>query len=229
MKSFFRKALYSFLTLFMDREKLIFLLSNREEKILLGFKTDGYLNEIGWVNSVVKNAIIDKTGDPLPWVTYPFIQFIENRLQPTFNIFEYGSGNSTLYYSKKVAHVDSVENDKGWYEQVKNNMPANVTLFYSELSSGGDYCNYANITQKTYDLIIIDGRDRVNCCKQNISALANTGMIVLDDTERMEYKEGIDFLLNNGFKKLDFWGIAPNVNYLKCTSLFYKPGNCLDI
>ena len=32
------------------------------------------------------------------------------------NIFEYGAGNSTLYYAEKVSHVISVEHDKKWFE-----------------------------------------------------------------------------------------------------------------
>jgi hypothetical protein len=229
MKGFLRKLLYNFLTMLADREKLIFLLSNKEERTLLGFKKDGYLNDIGWVNSVNKEAVLDKDGDPLPWVTYPFIHFIANRLQPSFNIFEFGSGNSTLYYGKKVATIDSVENDLFWYDKIKGTMPPNVTLFYCELQRGGDYCKYATSTQKNYDIIIVDGRDRVNCCKESIKALSPTGILVLDDTERVDYKEGIDFLLNNEFKKIDFWGMAPTVNYLKCTTLFYRTNNCLDI
>lgn len=213
----------------MDREKLIFLLANKQDHALLGFKGSGYLNDIGWVNSVKNEAVIDKEGKPLPWVTYPFIHFIANRLLPSFNIFEFGSGNSTLYYSKKVATVDSVENDLFWYNKIKNTMPQNVSLFYCELQKGGEYCKYAGSMLKTYDIVIVDGRDRVNCCKESVKALSPTGVLVLDDTDRNDYKEGIDFLLNNGFKKLDFWGMAPTINYLKCTTVFYKNNNCLDI
>jgi hypothetical protein len=229
MKTFFRKALYNFLTFFFDPEKLIFLLSNKAEHALLGFKRNGYLHDIGWVNSIKKNAIIDNFDNPLPWVTYPFIQFIDNRLQPHFALFEYGSGNSTLYYSKKVATVDSIEHDKFWYDKIHNNMPPNVNLFYCELTYDGNYCRYSQQTSISYDMIIIDGRDRVNSCKQSISSLKADGVIILDDTERAAYSEGTSFLLTHGFKKLDFWGMAPNVNYLKCTSIFYRTNNCLDI
>jgi len=229
MNIYARKVIYNLLTSFMDREKLIFLLSDKTEHALLGFKTNGYLHDIGWVNSIIKNAIIDNSNIPLPWVTYPFIQFIETRLQPQFDLFEYGSGNSTLYYSKKVATVNSIENDRFWYDKIHSTMPSNVNLFYCELIYGGDYCKYSQQTLKNYDVIIVDGRDRVNSCKQSIITLKPGGVLVLDDTERIAYQEGIDFLLTNGFKKLDFWGIAPNISYLKCTSIFYKPGNCLGI
>jgi len=213
----------------MDREKLIFLLANEEEKGLLGFKRGGYLYDIGWTNSRDIGNVVDLSNKPLPWVTYPFIQFIAERLNNSHEIFEFGSGNSTLYYSKKAAFVYSVESDEFWYEKIKNAMPQNVKLFYCQLVYGEDYCKYAAKTNKEYDIIIVDGRDRVNCCANSIVALKSTGVIILDDSERKEYTGAVSFLAENGFKKIDFWGIAPAVNYLKCTTIFYKSNNCFGI
>jgi hypothetical protein len=229
MKQFLRNLLANILTATFGRQKLLFLLGEPQDHALLGFKRDGYLHDIGWVNSIVNNTIIDVNGEPLPWVTYPFIHFITSRLRETFALFEFGSGNSTLYYSKKVAQVDSVENDRHWYEKIRNTMPANVNLFYCEVETAGKYSRYALETARKYNVVIVDGRDRVNCCKNSVGALQSNGIIVLDDSERAEYTEGIDHLKASGFKQLDFWGLAPGVSYLKCTSIFYRADNCLDI
>jgi hypothetical protein len=231
MRSALRKATYKILTFLMDREKLLFLLAskNKEERELLGFKREGYLYDIGWANSVITGSVVDLLNKPVPWVTYPFIQFIAERLNNTMNIFEFGSGNSTLYYAGKTATVDSVEHDRFWYDTIKKNMPQNVQLFYCELVYGGDYCKFAAGTGLKYDMLIVDGRDRVNCCINNIGALKAGGIIVLDDSERSQYAPGIGFLTTNGFKRIDFWGMAPMVNYLKCTTIFYRSNNCLGI
>ena len=213
----------------MKREKLINLLSDKEEKALIEFKKSGYLYDIGWINSLSTGTIINKDGSPLPWVTYPFIHFIDKRLQSSFDIFEFGSGNSTLYYADRVASVQCVENNEFWYDKIKSTMPINVQLYYCELVYGGEYCRYAATMSNKYDMIIVDGRDRVNCCINNLSALKPTGVVILDDSERKQYTAGIDFLTENGFKRLDFWGTAPTVNYLKCTTIFYRSNNCLGI
>ncbi|WP_091380379.1 hypothetical protein [Mucilaginibacter mallensis] len=209
----------------MKREKLLALLSDKEEKELLAFKKRGYLYDIGWINSLSTGTIVDQSGKPLPWVTYPYIKFIEERLKCGFEIFEFGSGNSTLYYADKVAGVYSVENNEFWYDKIKSTMPSNVKLSYCELVYGGSYCKYATQTDNQYDMIIVDGRDRVNCCINNLSALKSTGVMVLDDSEREQYAPGINFLT----KRIDFWGTAPTVNYLKCTTVFYRDNNCLGI
>jgi hypothetical protein len=51
----------------------------------------------------------------------------------------------------------------------------------------------------------------------------------LDDSERKEYKKGIEYLQQSGYRKIDFWGIAPGIFFNKCTSIFYRDKNCLGI
>ncbi|HWD90004.1 MAG TPA: hypothetical protein VG367_17880 [Mucilaginibacter sp.] len=230
MKSFLRKTVYNILTSLMNREKLLFLLSTEYvERVLLGFKRENYLYDIGWTNSIITGNVVDASNNPLPWATYPFIQFVGERLKSTHDVFEFGSGNSTLFYAKKVGSVTSVDHDLFWYDKIKNSMPSNVNLFYCEFSEDGNYCNYVSKTNKLYDMIIVDGMDRVNCCINNIGALKQNGVMILDDSERDEYDEATTFLVKKGFKRIDFWGTAPTVYYLKCTTIFYRDSNCLGI
>jgi hypothetical protein len=69
----------------------------------------------------------------------------------------------------------------------------------------------------------------VNCIKQSIDSLSPAGVMVLDDSERDEYKEGIAFLRTKNFRSIEFWGIAPGIFFRKCTTVFYRDGNCLGI
>lgn len=199
-------------------------------KTLIHLGTDnGYLTKIGWRNSFLKRMPVDANDNPLPWVTYSFIDFIEKRLDSNLTVFEYGSGNSTLYYSKFVKSVTSVEHEKDWALKIKNTMPSNVTLQIVDVETNGLYSRFAYDSKIKYDIIIVDGRDRVNCLRHGFQAITDRGVIVLDDSEREYYSEGIEFLLNKGFKKIDFWGISPGLYYKKATSIFYKGDNCLNI
>lgn len=207
------------LTLFQP-EKLKVLLS-------LGFK--GYLADRGWFDAYKTKSAIDETGKPIAWVTYSFIDFIKERLNKQQRVFEFGSGNSTFFYADLAGEVYSVEHDKIWFKTNKASKLDNVHLIFCDLVPDGDYCRSAANTGKKFDVIIVDGRDRVNCCKQAIQSLTEEGVIVLDDSEREQYAEGVSFLMKNGFKHIPFSGIAPGVIISKCTSVFYRQNNCLNI
>lgn len=205
------------------------LTSPRKLKMAMSVNHKGYLQEIGWFKSFDSRSSVDSDGSPIPWVTYPFIDFIKERIQKQHNVFEFGSGNSTLFYSKYAGSVVSVEHDKVWYDKIVKNAAENSRMIFCDLVYDGDYCRMPVNLEEKFDLIIIDGRDRVNCCKHAIDALTPTGVIVLDNSERDSYKAGIDFLVGKGFKHLYFSGIVPGLFYRVTTSVFYKDGNCLGI
>lgn len=212
--------LQAFATLIAKPERL---------KALLSYGHKGYLASIGWFKAFDAQQAIAADGEPIPWVTYSFIDFISPRLHAQLNVFEYGSGSSTLFYAKRVNEVVSVEHDQAWYEKIKGTKPANADLIYCELKKDGEYARKAAALEKPFDLVIVDGRDRVNCCKYGIAALSESGVIILDDSERPEYQPARALLLAAGFKELSFSGISPGLFYLKATSVFYRTDNCLAI
>lgn len=198
-------------------------------KALLSLRFSGYLVETGWIESYIRKVPVNMDGSPLPWITLPCLDFITERLKKDFNIFEFGAGNSTVFFSSYVKKIVSIEHEKEWFERIYRNAPANVCINYCPLIYDGEYCRFALKTDKKFDLIVVDGRDRVNCIKNCLNSLTDDGCVILDDSEREEYQEGIKFLRKNGFKQLDFWGIALGLTYKKCTTIFYREDNCFGI
>lgn len=189
------------------------------------------LKDSGWFKSFHTKKSIDKNGEALPWWTYSFIYFIEDRISPKSIIFEYGTGYSTLWLSKKVAQLYTVEHDKKWYDEFTktHGIPENVKMRQIDIDAGyAESINHLRGNQK-FDIIIVDGRKRVACLKNSIPALSASGVVVFDNSERTFYQQGIDFMLGQGFKKVDFWGMAPIVGHKTCTSVFYRNGNCLNL
>lgn len=204
----------------------------KEPKILsalLSQRDFGYLNEIGWFESFKALKSIDRNGSPIPWFSYPFIDFLTPRLKINLVLFEFGSGNSTLFFAERVKNVISVEHNKEWYQIVNSTKPSNVRLVQTESDSVNDYLEYFNNLKETVDIIIVDGLHRNECLVNSINKLSENGVIILDDSERSEYQNGLDFILDHGFMRLDFWGIAPTVLFKKCTTVFYKSNNCLKV
>jgi len=144
-------------------------------------------------------------------------------------LLEYGSGNSTMFYAARVKSVQTVEHNKEWFTIVSKQLPSNVDIRFIDLETGGAYSQYGRQFPNTFDIVIVDGRDRVNCLKNSIDSLTSRGVMILDDSERERYKDGIKFLTDLGFKRLDFTGISPGEFYPKATSVFYRSENCLGI
>ncbi len=194
-------------------------------RFLLSQRHAGYLFDQGWFNSFKVNSPVGKNNEPLPWMTYPFIDFIKDRLNKELTIFEFGSGNSTLFFAERVKKVVAVEHNKEWYDLVKSKMPTNVSIHLKNLSE--EYQNTVNDDQ--FDIIIVDGENRNDCIRNSVKSLSASGIIILDDFERKDYYEGKGFLKKSGFKSINFWGFSPGLFYKKATSVFYKDNNCLGI
>jgi hypothetical protein len=190
---------------------------------------NGYLKEKGWFRSFTRKEAIDVSNSAIPWFTYPAIYFLQSRLKDSFEVFEYGSGNSTIWLSKKVKSVYSVEYDMSWYKKINNIMPSNVKLIYKDLDYNGKYVNSIAEFNNKYDIVIVDGRDRVNAAIISLNYLKNDGVIIFDNADRDEYKEAYTYMADKGFKRIDFEGMTPAVHVRSITSIFYRPENCLQI
>lgn len=195
----------------------------------LSLRISGPLRDDGWFRSYREQSSVDVDGNPIPWITYPAIEFIKRRIDKEMSVFEYGCGGSTLWWASRVKEVVSVEHDKDWYDRIVPTIPGNVTLEYIELEYGGDYSKKVSDFNRTFDVIVIDGRDRVNCAINSIPALKSDGIIIWDNSDLKEYAVGCQFLMDNGFKKIEFIGLAPIANWKAETSLFYKKVNCFGI
>lgn len=210
------------------RSLTYFLTHPQAFKMILSFKESGYLYEVGWFRSLEEKKPVDKDGNPIPWFTYPAIEFINSRLSKKLKVFEFGSGNSSLYLSMRVSFVYSVEHDKNWFNTLSI-VDDNLKLKLTSPDSPEIYTKPLEELDSKFDIIIIDGLYRNECIKKSIEYLSEKGIIILDDSEREEYKDGINHLISKNFNRLDFWGLAPIVFLKKCTSIFYYDTNCLGI
>lgn len=184
-----------------------------------------YWFRAGWFRSLFSGAPVDRFGSSLPWLTYPIIRFLGDRLRSDIKVLEFGGGGSTLWFLSRVARVVTIESSRDWYGRLLKKATA-AELHYAPTVV--DYLGAAGV-ERAYDLVLIDGVYRVACCIRAVKVLRPGGVIILDDSERFDYLEAEQYLEGKGFRRLDFWGLAPGINYEKCTSVFYRPGNCLAI
>jgi predicted O-methyltransferase YrrM len=195
--------------------------------IQLSYK--GILDELGWLKSFNSMQSVDREGNPIPWCTYSFIHFITYKLTPDLSVFEFGSGNSTIWYAQRVKKIIAVEHDLNWISKISKKIPQNATILHKELDTNGLYAKTAISTDQKFDIIIIDGRDRNNCVYNSLQALTDNGILIFDNSQRPEYIESQDFLKLNGYKRIDFRGLCPTVAHINTTTIFYRDNNCIHI
>ena len=203
--------------------------SDSVKKLVFTQSLRPYFDDIGWFNSVEERSPVDRKGNCLPWYTYPAISFLNKKVLSDMVVFEYGSGNSTLWWSQRVSSVVSYEHDQEWYSSIKKMVPTNVEYMYCALEYGGEYSKAILAYKKRFDIVVIDGRDRINCAMNSLVALRDDGMIIWDNSDREQYEDGYSYLKNNGFRRLDFEGHGPINAYPWCTSIFYRDNNCFGI
>jgi protein-L-isoaspartate O-methyltransferase len=197
--------------------------------VYLSLKTNSGLEKRGWFRSYYSKKSIDKNNKALPWYTYSFTEFIKDRLTDSLVVFEYGCGFSSLWYSGKVGKVISVEHNEEWFNKINEIKTTNLKVLLQKKDN--NYANSINnLNEKIkFDIIVIDAIKRVECVKKSFDKLKDDGVIIFDNSEREEYKEGYEFYKKKGFKRLDFYGMGPINTYEWCTSVFYRSKNCLKI
>jgi hypothetical protein len=176
--------------------------------------------EYAHAKTVATQRAVDAAGNPLPWYTYPAIEFLSQLDFSDKRLFEYGAGMSTLFWAARTREVVSVEDDDAWHREMLANVPPNVKMkhepdlaqFASAITAEGDF-----------DVIVIDGpargRTRLKCCRAAVQRLRAGGVIILDNSDWLP--ESSRLLRDSGLLEVDFTGFAPICGHVQTTSLYF--------
>lgn len=165
----------------------------------------------------------------IPWMPFSVIYWLRKRLKPSMSVFEYGSGGSTLFFAKYVNNVTSIEHVQEWTDMLNEKLEVkgftNAKVYCipreSNKKTDADYEKYARSiqhTEKKYDVIVIDGRARVQCAIHAITHVKKKGIIVLDNSERERYQPIFKQLQK--YPKKTFKGMTPHLTTLSQTTIW---------
>ena len=190
---------------------------------------DGYLKEQGWFHSYYTQSAVDAKGEPIPWINYSMLHFLSSRLPKHISLLEFGSGNSTLYWAKKVRQVVTIEHNPLWIDYIRKQFSeiSNIQLLTAE--NDEKYETAPKTLNLKFHMIIIDGCRRVECARYAIKYLSEDGCVLVDDTQFSENSEVFEIMYNNGFKSLQISGAKPIQNDFSEATIFYRPNNILSI
>lgn len=134
-------------------------------------------------------------------------KFIEKYLNKNDTFLEYGSGNSTLYFSGLVKKVISIEHDLDWINMIQKTIDAysidNVELIHVAANSPDpipcryeqfkDYIEYSNTIKEPITKVLIDGRARKYCAKAIIDIIDFDTIVFIHDFNREDYQKVLKY------------------------------------
>ena len=180
--------------------------------------------DYGHLRSAATLRSVDAEGCPVPWYTYPAIEYLRQLDFQGKTVFEYGSGFSTLFWAASAHSVVSVEDDEKWYSILAPQLPANCALTLET-----DVARLVEVIHRYpdgFDVIVVDGpargRTRLKCCRAALQHLRPGGLIILDNSDWLP--ESARVLRESGLIQVDMTGFAPIVGQTQTTSLFFDRG-----
>jgi hypothetical protein len=69
--------------------------------------------------TIDEKVCVDKDGNPIPWYTYPAIEYLSQYDYSELKIFEFGCGYSSAFWAERAKKVVSIEDKTDWFEKWK--------------------------------------------------------------------------------------------------------------
>lgn len=179
-----------------------------------------------------KMFFYDEAGNVNPWLAMSAVELLKEKVTKEHCVFEWGAGNSTLFWAQRAKSVVSIEIDEAWCNKVSNKVDNNVTIKYIDYEKNSERYGKAILDEELlFDIILIDGMyDRDICARSAVKRIKNTGVIIVDNTDVEEYADAVHFLEQEGFFHLKLKGFMYGwIGHYCTTSLFYKKGNFMNL
>jgi hypothetical protein len=179
-------------------------------------------------------------ADAVPMMTFDAIEWLGDYLRQEMQVFEYGSGGSTVFFARRVDRLVSVEHDPDWYAWTQGRLgdlgPPALTYVLQPPEPGaqdgfgstdpryrgmhfGSYVRAIDpYPDGAFDLVSVDGRARAACVDRAVGKVKGGGFLLLDNSDRDEYAAAMEAL--TPFRRIDFRGLAPYSTDLGQTSVW---------
>ena len=134
----------------------------------------------------------------MPWWSFGAVKYVGARLNPESEVFEFGSGGSTVFMGARARSVTCVEDDIMWAQLVSKAAEerglGGVSVLHrpfdfwrTETFGTSDYL--LSLSGRTFDVIVVDGKEwsaqvRDLCFWRAEDYVKKGGIIVLDDSWR---------------------------------------------
>ena len=116
----------------------------------------------------------------LPWLPYGAIRYLDTVVRPGVRVLEVGAGQSTVFFARRGAVVDSVEGNAGWRNEVLK-LTAGQPVRLLDVMPG----DVAGI----YDLALLDDEPREAVFDRMLTAVRKGGVLMVDNWDWPRFDE----------------------------------------
>lgn len=149
-----------------------------------------------WTPRYVRDRVSEmfyRAANPeVPWLTPCAVQALDSFLRPADVGLEFGSGRSTTWFAKRVAHLTSVEHDEAWFAKVRQLLDqqrrSNVAYLRRAMDcpeEQADRSGYVGVLNDfapaSIDFVLVDGIYRDFCALGAIRILRPGGVLIVDN------------------------------------------------
>ena len=184
------------------------------EELHLAYLFDKLRHNFGFLESVRTQIPVNGSGETMPMYTYPCYEYLNSMNWEGADVFEYGTGFSTIWWKNHGANIYGVEHNKNWYEKINGKELGYITLE----NSVHNYPHSINIFDKQFDVIVIDGLVRYQCVPPALKNLKSGGIIIFDNSDwHSNTKELLD---TKDLIPIHFHGFKPTHVDSQTTSIY---------
>lgn len=145
-----------------------------------------------------------------------------------YNAIKEKNPNAELYFVPKnfEHHIDSVPTINWFFDNFPQIKSDNYDHDYKHGMVNDEFLGYAsviyNYPKGYFDVILLDGMARELSGVMALERINDNGIIILDNSDRWQYNSLQRYFINNGYKRIDFWGPGFGNYKAWCTSIFAK-------
>lgn len=170
-----------------------------------------------------------------PWWPFTAIDGVRSALPERPEVFEFGGGGSTLWLTDLGASVTVAEHEPEWVAVLEKALPPSAVVMTAAPTTTGairsvdhddlffdEYVALIDpVPEGTLDLVIVDGRARIDCGLRAMPKVKPGGLLLLDDSQRDRYARLRDAL--TGWERTDYRGVKFGGGGIAQTSTWRRP------
>ncbi|MEP7380318.1 MAG: hypothetical protein ABI910_01460 [Gemmatimonadota bacterium] len=166
----------------------------------------------------------------VPWISWPCIDYLNERVRADDRVLEWGGGGSTLFFLQKGCTVVTVESNDYWRERLDSLVSDRererwelrfVPADSNDATRADEYMSTVD-EGAPWNLVLVDGWNRLKCARRAMSTLRPGGLLIFDNADEPQYREVATMLA--GWQRLEFSGLGPGRSWATKTDVYRCPG-----